>query len=146
MVEMEDEEFASSHKYIKNIPTNGTTVTEHLLKISGKPQAPKGTRKIPTQSGRMKEREKKEKRKQEGTSISGRDLKVRRGSRTQKSPFVVGKSARAERYLQRTRGECSNRSVEGRKKKELCMHGLCCSPLHPRLSCVSPGMEGGWVM
>ena len=117
MVEMEDEEFASSHKYIKNIPANGTTVTEHLLKISGKPQAPKRTRKIPTQSGRMKERKKKkEKRKQEGTSISGRDLKVRRGSRTQKSPFVVGKSARAERDLQRTRGECSNRSVEGRKK------------------------------
>ena len=56
MVEMEDEEFASSHKYIKNIPTNGTTVTEHLLKISGKPQAPKGTRKIPTQPDRMKER------------------------------------------------------------------------------------------
>ena len=63
MVEMEDEEFASSHKYIKNIPANGTTVTEHLLKISGKPQAPKRTRKIPTQSGRMKERKKKRKEK-----------------------------------------------------------------------------------
>jgi len=62
MVEMEDEEFASSHKYIKNIPTNGTTVTEHLLKISGKPQAPKGTRKIPTQSGRMKAKPTKQKR------------------------------------------------------------------------------------
>lgn len=63
MVELEDEEFASSHKYIKNIPTNGTTVTKHLLKISGKPQAPKGTRKIPTQSGRMRERKKRKHRK-----------------------------------------------------------------------------------
>ena len=112
MVELEDEEFASSHKYIKNIPTNGTTVTEHLLKINGKPQTPKGTRKIPTQSGRMKERKKK--KKQEGTSISGRELKVR-GSHTQKSPFVVGKSARAEKDLQRTRGERSNRCGKGRK-------------------------------
>lgn len=72
MVEVENEEFASSHKYIKNIPTNGTTVTEHLLKISRKPQAPKGSRKILTQSGRRKERKKMKRENRKGpASLEG---------------------------------------------------------------------------
>lgn len=52
------------------------------------------------QPGRMKERKNK-KRKQEGTSTPGGELKVKRGFHAQKSPFTVGKSARAERGLVR---------------------------------------------
>ena len=94
MVELEDEEFASSHKYIKNIPTNGTTVTEHLLKINGKPQTPKGTRKIPTQSGRMKERKKKEK--------TGRDQHLWKG-------------AEGERFSYSEKSICCGKISKGRK-------------------------------
>ena len=47
----------------------------------------------------MKKKKKKEKRKQKETSTAGGELKVRRGSHTQKSPFMVRKSAGAERNL-----------------------------------------------
>lgn len=53
----------------------------------------------------MKKRKKKEKRKQKETSTAGGELKVRRGSHTQKSPFMVRKSAGAERNLWGIRGK-----------------------------------------
>ena len=31
-------------------------------------------------------------------------------------------------------------------QSKICMHGPCCSPAHPSLSCVSPGVEGVWVL
>ena len=58
MAEKEDAEFASPHKYIKNTPTNGTILTEHLLNTSRRPRTSKRTRKIPLQLGWMKERKK----------------------------------------------------------------------------------------
>ena len=42
MVEWEDVEFASPHKYIQNTSTNGTILTEHLLDTSRGPWTLKG--------------------------------------------------------------------------------------------------------
>ena len=69
---------------------------------------------------------------------------MRRGSCTQKSPFTTGKSAWAGRDVCGVRGKCNKWSAEGRTSKN-CVHGLCCCPVHPSLSRVSPGAEGGWV-
>ena len=44
MAEWENVKFISSHKYIKNTSTNGTSLTEHLLDISGKLWTTKRTR------------------------------------------------------------------------------------------------------
>ena len=63
----------------------------------------------------MKERKNKRKETRRD-SIPGREMKVGRGSCTQKSPFMAGKSAGAERDLWGIGGEHSNRSVEGRTK------------------------------
>lgn len=46
MVEYEDMELISSHKCIKNMSTNGTVFTEHLLNASRKPQTHERTRRI----------------------------------------------------------------------------------------------------
>ena len=85
------------------------------------------------------------KRDWEGTSTPSRELKVRRGSCTQKSPFTQGKAAEAEWDLWGIGGEGSSRSVEGRTKEELHSWSmcLCFRPVHPSLSRVSPGAEGG---
>ena len=40
-------EFTSLHKYIKNIPKNGTILTKHLLNTSGRLCTSKRIRKIP---------------------------------------------------------------------------------------------------
>lgn len=58
------------------------------------------------------------------------------------SPLKVGRLVGAERGLWGIRVECNNQSVEGRSKN--CMHDPCHSPAH--LSCVSPGVERGWVL
>ena len=63
-------EFTSPSKYIKNTDTNGASLTEHLLNTIRGSWAPERTRKIPTQPGRTKERQ-KEKRKWDGTSAPG---------------------------------------------------------------------------
>ena len=64
------------------------------------------------QPGRKKEGEKK--RTHDGISIPGGELKERRGSHTQESPFTVGRSAGTEKELQGIRQECSNWSMKGR--------------------------------
>ena len=107
--------FISPHKYIKNTSANGTILTEHLLNISRRLQTPKRTVKIPTQLGRMTEK-KKRKEEMRRDQYPSMELKVIRGSCTQKNPLTVGKSAGAERYLREIRGECSGRPVKGRAK------------------------------
>ena len=69
------------------------------------------------------------------------ELKVRRGSLTQRNTLTVGKSAGRETELQGIRGECSNSLLKERQSK-ISICGLRCSLVHPSLSCVSPGMEG----
>ena len=59
-------EFTSLHKYIQNISTSGTNLTEYLLNIIGGSWTPKRTRKIPTQLGRTKERKRKKRRNEKG--------------------------------------------------------------------------------
>ena len=103
MMEQEDVEFVTSHKYIKNSSTNGTVPTEHLLNISGRLQTPK----------RIKEKRKEESQKDNNT---GRKLKMRGGPQTQKNSLTVGKSAGTEKDFQGIKGECSRWSVEGRTK------------------------------
>ena len=88
------------------------------------------------QLGRKKVRKKK-KREWDETSTHGRELKVRRGSCTQNSPFTEGKAAGAERDFWGIAGKGSRQSVEGRTKQEL--HSWspcqCFCPVH-----ASPGL------
>ena len=105
------QEFTATHKYIKYTWTNGKILRDHLLNTSGRPWKAK-TRKIATQPGRTKEKKKKKKkRKWERTSTPGRELKVRRNSHSQKSPFTARKPAGQKGALGGLKGN-SNRPVE----------------------------------
>lgn len=93
----------------------------------------------------MKERKNK-KRKQEGTSTPGGELKVKRGSHTQKSPFTVGKSARAERGLVRNAATGLWKAGHSRN----CAHDLCCclhTPAWVRCPWCGQGLsDGKWCL
>ena len=129
-------EFAFPHKYIKNTSINGTVLTGYLLNTSRRPWIPKRIgkkKKKNMQQHTMKERSGK------GPGPDG-ELKVRRDSLIQRNTLTVGKSAGRETKLQGIWGECSSLCKERQSKISVC--GLCCSLVHPSLSCVSPGMEG----
>ena len=123
-------------------------LTEHPLANRGRSWTPKSIRNhpLPVQPVRMKERKRKEKRKWEGTSTSDGGLKVTRGSYTQKSPIMAGKSAGGIRGPLAVTGKFSNLSVGGRTKEELCTQYvlLPCTP-QPELcvSCCRPGPDAG---
>ena len=70
-------EHTSSHKYIKNISTFGTILTEHLLNPGRRPQTTESARKSPHNQVGQKEKEKKKKERErnlDGTCTPGREL------------------------------------------------------------------------
>lgn len=106
-------------------------LTEHPLANRGRPWTPKSMRNhpLPVQPVRMKERKRKEKRKWEGTSTSDGGLKVKRGSCTQKSPFLAGKSAGGIRGPSADHRE-TQQPVCGGQNQGRTVHTVCAAALY----------------
>ena len=59
MMEKQDMELISSHKFIKNTSTSGMIYTEHLVNASRRPQTSKRTRKPPHDQAGQRKKERK---------------------------------------------------------------------------------------
>ena len=144
MVEWEDMEFASLHKYIKNTSTCETVLTEHLLNSSRKPQTPRRARKIPMQLGRKKVRKKKK----EGMGWDQHPWQGTEGEERllhSEQPIHRGESSWGRKGLL---GNCRKRqpSVCGRQDKARTALMVSMSVLLPcarQPKFVSPGAERG---
>lgn len=105
-------ELTSSHKHIKNTPTCGTILTEHLLNIAEGLKHLKGQERSPHNQEGWKRFEKK---RGNGTGP------VALGGSWRRGPLTTGRSIRIEKKLQRLRGDHNNWFVAGRK--ETCRDG-----------------------
>ena len=125
-------ELTSSHKYIQNSSTCGTTLTEHLLNTGRRPQISERARKSPcNRVGQKKKEKKKDKGIGTGPAPLGGSCEGEKFATLWEVPSLVGRSARMEGELQSLGGEHRNWSAGG--KTETCTNGWCCHPALPSL-------------
>ena len=137
-------ELTSSHKYIKNTPTCGTILTEHLLNTGRRPQTSKRARK--SLRNRVGQKKKKKERNRDGTCAPGKELQKRKGLHTLVSPLTGGEIKPGQMVSFGASEESETTGLWRAKWRKTCTEGQCRHLALPSLRRSAAGAGGGWVL
>ena len=140
-------ELTSSHKYIKNRPTHGMVLREHLLNAGRRPQTSERARKSPHNwvGQKKKDREK-------GIWMAGWDLHPLEGAVKEEMFLYTGMSSHWQGDQPRLRGsfvvleESEATGLQQPEQRETCTDGQCHHPVLPSLRCMSTSVGRDWVL